>query len=50
LDFIANLHPMKRMANAKEVAQAALFLLSRPVDLHDGKPVIVDGGMSIRLT
>ncbi|EJJ26612.1 hypothetical protein PMI11_05246 [Rhizobium sp. CF142] len=28
LDYISSLHPMKRMASAQEIAQAALFLLS----------------------
>lgn len=50
LDFIANLHPMKRMANAKEIAQAALFLLSDRSTFMTGSPMIVDGGMSVRLT
>jgi len=50
LEFIANLHPMKRMANAKEVAQAAQFLLSDRSTFMTGSPMIVDGGMSVRLT
>jgi NAD(P)-dependent dehydrogenase (short-subunit alcohol dehydrogenase family) len=50
LDFIAFLHPMKRMANAKEIAQAALFLLSDRSTFMTGSPMIVDGGMSVRLT
>lgn len=50
LDFIAKLHPMKRMANAKEIAQAALFLLSDRSTFMTGSPMIVDGGMSVRLT
>jgi hypothetical protein len=50
LDFIANLHPMKRMANAKEIAQAALFLLSDRSTFMTGSPMIVDGGISVRLT
>ena len=50
LDFIANLHPMKRMANATEVAQAALFLLSDRSTFMTGSPMIVDGGISVRLT
>jgi NAD(P)-dependent dehydrogenase (short-subunit alcohol dehydrogenase family) len=50
LEFIASLHPMKRMASAKEVAQAALFLLSERSSFMTGSPVIADGGMSIRLT
>jgi NAD(P)-dependent dehydrogenase (short-subunit alcohol dehydrogenase family) len=50
MEFIANLHPMKRMASAKEVAQAALFLLSDRSSFMTGSPMIVDGGMSVRLT
>jgi NAD(P)-dependent dehydrogenase (short-subunit alcohol dehydrogenase family) len=50
MDFIASLHPMKRMASAKEVAQAALFLLSDRSTFMTGSPMIVDGGMSVRLT
>jgi enoyl-[acyl-carrier-protein] reductase (NADH) len=38
------------MANAKEVAQAALFLLSDRSTFMTGSPMIVDGGMSVRLT
>jgi NAD(P)-dependent dehydrogenase (short-subunit alcohol dehydrogenase family) len=48
--FIANLHPMKRMASATEIAQAALFLLSDRASFMTGSPMIVDGGMSVRLT
>jgi NAD(P)-dependent dehydrogenase (short-subunit alcohol dehydrogenase family) len=50
LGFIANLHPMKRMASAKEIAQAALFLLSDRSSFMTGSPMIADGGMSVRLT
>ncbi|MGH8844861.1 MAG: SDR family oxidoreductase [Advenella sp.] len=50
LAFIANLHPMKRMAGAKEIAQAAQFLLSDRSSFMTGSPMIVDGGMSVRLT
>jgi NAD(P)-dependent dehydrogenase (short-subunit alcohol dehydrogenase family) len=49
LDFIAKLHPMKRMASAKEIAQAALFLLSDRSSFMTGSPLIADGGMSVRL-
>ena len=49
LSLIANLHPMKRMASAKEIAQAALFLLSDRSSFMTGSPMIVDGGMSVRL-
>lgn len=49
MEFIANLHPVKRMASAKEIAQAALFLLSDRSSFMTGSPMIVDGGMSVRL-
>lgn len=49
LDFVANLHPMKRMASSREIAQAALFLLSDRSSFMTGSPMIVDGGMSVRL-
>jgi NAD(P)-dependent dehydrogenase (short-subunit alcohol dehydrogenase family) len=49
LDFIARLHPMKRMASATEIAQAALFLLSDRSSFMTGSPMIVDGGISVRL-
>ena len=47
--FIAGLHPMKRMASPREIAQAALFLLCDRSDFVTGSPMIVDGGMSVRL-
>lgn len=49
LEFIAGLHPMKRMASADEIAQAALFLMSDRSRFMTGSPMIVDGGMSVRL-
>lgn len=49
LEFIANLHPMKRMASPKEIAQAALFLISDRSSFMTGSPMIADGGMSVRL-
>ena len=49
LEFIAKLHPMKRMAMPKEIAQAALFLLSDRSSFMTGSPVIADGGISVRL-
>jgi NAD(P)-dependent dehydrogenase (short-subunit alcohol dehydrogenase family) len=47
--FIANLHPMKRMAIPREIAQAALFLLCDRAGFMTGSPMVVDGGMSVRL-
>lgn len=49
LEFIAGLHPMKRMAAAEEIAQAAAFLLSDRSSFMTGSPMIADGGMSVRL-
>ena len=48
-DFIANLHPMKRMATSTEIAQAALFLLSDRASFVTGSALAVDGGMAVRL-
>ena len=50
LKFVADLHPVKRMASAKEIAQAAVFLLSDRSTFMTGSPMIVDGGISVRLT
>jgi NAD(P)-dependent dehydrogenase (short-subunit alcohol dehydrogenase family) len=47
--FIAGLHPIKRMASPREIGQAALFLLSDRSGFMTGSPMIVDGGMSVRL-
>ncbi len=49
LDFVAGLHPMKRMASASEIAQAAVFLLGERSSFMTGSPMIVDGGVSVRL-
>lgn len=48
-DFIAGLHPMKRMAEPTEIAQSALFLLSDRASFMTGSPLAVDGGMATRL-
>ncbi len=47
--FIAGLHPVKRMADPREIAQAALFMLSDRASFMTGSPMVVDGGMSVRL-
>lgn len=50
LEFVSGLHPMKRMAEPMEIAQAALFLLSDRSSFVTGSPLFADGGMSVRLT
>lgn len=50
LAFIAGLHPMRRMAAASEIAEAALFLLSERSSFMTGAAMLVDGGISVRLT
>lgn len=50
LAFISSLHPMKRMAAASEIADAALFLLSERARFVTGASMLVDGGISARLT
>ena len=49
LAFVSGLHPMKRMAQPSEIAQAALFMLSDRASFMTGAPMVVDGGMSVRL-
>jgi NAD(P)-dependent dehydrogenase (short-subunit alcohol dehydrogenase family) len=47
--YIAGLHPLKRLAAPKEIAQTALFLLSDQSAFVTGSAMIADGGISIRL-
>lgn len=48
-EFIAGLHPLKRLAAPNEIAQAAMFLLSDRSSFVTGTPMAVDGGMAVRL-
>ncbi len=48
-DYIAGLHPLNRMAMPKEIAQAALFLLSDQSAFVTGSAMLADGGISIKL-
>lgn len=48
-DYIAGLHPLGRMADPAEIAEAALFLLSNRASFVTGSAMTVDGGISIRL-
>lgn len=47
--FIAGLHPLRRLANPDEIAQAAMFLLSDRASFVTGASMFVDGGVSVRL-
>ncbi len=49
MEYIANLHPMKRMASAQEITQAALFMLSDRASFMTGRTMVADGGMSVWL-
>lgn len=48
-EYVASLHPLKRMATPEEIAQAALFLLSDQSAFVTGSAMLADGGISIRL-
>jgi len=48
-DYIAGLHPLNRMAEPAEIAQAALFLLSEQSSFVTGSALTADGGISVRL-
>ncbi len=47
--FIAGLHPLKRMADPKEIAATAMFLLSDRASFVTGAPILADGGVSAHL-
>jgi len=46
--FVADLHPLKRMAEPREIAQAALYLLSDRASFVAGSALSADGGISCR--
>lgn len=47
LDFVSNLHAMKRIAKPEEIAQSALYLASDASSFTTGSALLVDGGVSI---
>lgn len=48
-EYISGLHPLARMAEPEEIAQAAMFLLSDRASFVTGAPVLADGGVSVKL-
>lgn len=46
LDFLTSLHPVGRLGQAEEVANAALFLLSSEASFITGADLLVDGGFA----
>lgn len=48
-EYIAGLHPLKRLAEPAEIAQAALFLLTDQSSFVTGSALLADGGVSINL-
>jgi hypothetical protein len=48
-EYIAGLHPVGRMADPNEIAQAALFLVSEQSSFVTGSALLADGGISVRL-
>lgn len=48
--FVRNLHALKRIASAEEIARAILFLASDASSFITGSGLLVDGGVSINHT
>lgn len=47
LEFVRNLHALKRIATPEEIAQSALYLASDASSFTTGSALLVDGGVSI---
>lgn len=47
LEFVSNLHALKRIAQPEEIAQSALYLASSASSFTTGSALLVDGGVSI---
>ena len=50
MEFISSLHPLERIAQATEIAKAALFLLSDKSSFMTGTPMNVNGGIPFGLS
>ena len=48
-ESLKNYHPLKRLAYAKEISAAALFLVSDKAGFISGSTLRVDGGIGCRL-
>lgn len=48
IQYVKNIHALKRMAQPEEIAQAALFLASNQASFITGSAMLVDGGVSIQ--
>jgi NAD(P)-dependent dehydrogenase (short-subunit alcohol dehydrogenase family) len=47
MDFVRNLHALKRIASPEEIAKSALYLASDASSFTTGAALLVDGGVSI---
>jgi len=50
IEFVKNLHALKRTAQPEEIAQSALYLASDASSFTTGTALLVDGGVSISRT
>lgn len=50
VEFVKNLHALKRMAKPEEIAQSALYLASDLSSFTTGTALLADGGVSINKT
>ena len=50
IEFVENMHALKRRAQPEEIARAALYLASDASSFITGTSMLVDGGVSISKT
>jgi NAD(P)-dependent dehydrogenase (short-subunit alcohol dehydrogenase family) len=46
MDMVNGLHPLGRVAEPSEIAEAALFLLSPKASFITGSTMVADGGLT----